>query len=74
MSTSEVLRRRRQPLSPGVVFTAVFVVLSTAMLGYVVTNYGALFRLRLLAVTPLWMLPVMASAREAPRTDAGATS
>jgi hypothetical protein len=31
------------------------------LLGYVVTNYGALFRLRLIAAMPLWLLPLAAT-------------
>ena len=33
------------------------------LVGYVVTNYGTLFRLRLLAVVPFWLLPLVAAPR-----------
>jgi len=40
------------------------VVLSTGLaLGYVVTNFGTLFRLRLMIVVPLWMLALAISYR-----------
>ena len=32
---------------------------SAVLVGYVVTNYGTLFRLRLLAVVPFWLLPLV---------------
>ena len=35
----------------------VILVLTTGVLAYVVTNFGTLFRLRLLALVPLWLLP-----------------
>jgi hypothetical protein len=50
---------RRNPDLPVIVFVVVFAGLTTIALAYVVTNFGTLFRLRLLAVTPLWMLPVL---------------
>jgi hypothetical protein len=54
-----VLRRAapRLALAPSVVFAAALFVLTVAAVAYVVTNYGTLFRLRLLAFTPLWVLP-----------------
>jgi hypothetical protein len=42
---------------PVAAFALVLVVLTTFSMAYVVTNFGTLFRLRLLAVTPLWVLP-----------------
>ena len=45
--------------------TAVLVGGVTAvLLGYVVTNYGTLFRLRLLAAMPIWLLPLAATDDE----------
>lgn len=40
-------------------FLLVLGVVSALLVGYVVTNYGTLFRLRLLAVVPLWLLPLV---------------
>jgi hypothetical protein len=45
--------RRQLPL---VVFLVLLAGLTTITLAYVVTNFGTLFRLRLLAVVPLWAL------------------
>jgi hypothetical protein len=42
---------------PVAIFAIVLVALTTLSMAYVVTNFGTLFRLRLLAVTPLWVLP-----------------
>jgi hypothetical protein len=50
---------RRNPALPVMVFVVVLAALTTVALAYVVTNFGTLFRLRLLAVTPLWMLPAL---------------
>jgi hypothetical protein len=36
----------------------VLVVMTSLLMAYVVTNYGTLFRLRLLSVVPLWVLPL----------------
>ena len=47
------------------VLTAVLVGGVTAvLLGYVVTNYGTLFRLRLIAAMPFWLLPLAATDDE----------
>jgi hypothetical protein len=65
-----VMSARAHGISPGSVFVLVLAILLSASLAYVVTNYGTLFRLRLLAVTPLWMLPVMLpNARAASKND-----
>lgn len=40
-------------------FLLVLGVVSAILVGYVVTNYGTLFRLRLLAVVPFWLLPLV---------------
>jgi hypothetical protein len=42
---------------PIVACLVVILVLTTGVLAYVVTNFGTLFRLRLLALVPLWLLP-----------------
>ena len=48
----------------------VILLLTTGVLAYVVTNFGTLFRLRLLALVPLWLLPPFmypdGSLRDAP--------
>lgn len=43
--------------------------ISAMLVGYVVTNYGTLFRLRLLAVVPFWLLPIVL-ASPAAKADA----
>jgi hypothetical protein len=62
-----VISVRGRGLSPGPMFVLVLAILLTGALAYVVTNYGTLFRLRLLGVTPLWMLPVMIPTARAGR-------
>jgi hypothetical protein len=53
-----LFRTRRQACStPIMIFALVLAVLTTVSLAYVVTNYGTLFRLRLLAAAPIWVLP-----------------
>jgi hypothetical protein len=38
-------------------------VVSAVLMGYIVTNYGTLFRLRLMATIPLWLLPLALADR-----------
>jgi hypothetical protein len=52
-----LLRNNRQPTAV-TIFALVLAALTIVSMAYVVTNYGTLFRLRLLAVTPMWVLPV----------------
>jgi hypothetical protein len=54
-----VLLRATQQVGsrPVAIFALVLAVLTMVSMAYVVTNYGTLFRLRLLAVTPMWVLP-----------------
>jgi hypothetical protein len=47
-------------------FLLVLGVVSALLVGYVVTNYGTLFRLRLLAVVPFWLLPLVLARSAAP--------
>jgi hypothetical protein len=62
-----LLFARRNGISSEAVFVLLFTALMTASLAYVVTNYGTLFRLRLLGVAPFWILPVvMRGAGSAP--------
>lgn len=53
------LRRRRVSMMPAELCVTVLAALMILLLAYVVTNYGTLFRLRLLAVAPLWLLPAV---------------
>jgi hypothetical protein len=49
-----------------VCFLLCFVGATTLLMAYVVTNYGTLFRLRLIIAAPIWILPMsvsMAGAR-----------
>lgn len=50
--------------APQVLFAALMVFLCAILLAYVVTNFGTLFRLRLLAVVPAWLAPLVAASRE----------
>ena len=52
-----------------VTFLLVLSGISTVLMAYVVTNYGTLFRLRLMVTVPLWLLPVVI-ARSDVLTDA----
>jgi hypothetical protein len=52
--------RHRQALRPHLTVAAFVLALgivSALLVGYVVTNYGTLYLLRLMAVVPLWLLP-----------------
>ena len=50
--------RQRRLNRPYVAFILIVSVVTAVSLAYVVTNFGTLFRLRLMAVVPLWMLPL----------------
>jgi hypothetical protein len=53
-----LLRKHQQHGSrPVTVFALVLAAVTVVSMAYVVTNYGTLFRLRLLAVTQIWVLP-----------------
>ena len=55
--------------APVLTFLIVTACVSGLLLAYVVTNYGTLFRLRLMFSSPLWLLPLAVSGRPAgPRT------
>ena len=45
----------------GTVFLVVLACMVGGLLAYVVTNFGTLFRLRLLAIVPAWLLPLAVS-------------
>lgn len=68
-----LLVRNRKALRPVMPFTVLLVTLAsvlTILLAYIVTNYGTLFRLRLMAFTLIWLLPLtLTLPRAAP--DAG---
>ena len=51
-------RGRRSP-DPALLFAVVLAATTGLALAYVVTNFGTLFRLRLLAAAPLWVIPVL---------------
>ena len=61
-------RRRLRGGLPAMAFLALLAIVSALLLGYVVTNYGTLFRLRLLAVVPAWLTP-LAILREVSMRD-----
>ena len=53
-------RRKLQPhMVLLVVFVAVLALITGGSLAYAVTNFGTLFRLRLIAVAPIWLLPAL---------------
>jgi hypothetical protein len=57
---------------PFVVFSLILAGTSAVLLGYVVTNFGSLWRLRSLIAIPLWILAVALAPRaEARGEDAG---
>jgi hypothetical protein len=53
-----VRRRRIGPNVPYVWYSSSLALLTGVLMAYVVTNYGALFRLRLMMAVPVWMLPL----------------
>jgi hypothetical protein len=63
---------RRRGLSSATVFALALGLLLSISMAYVVTNYGTLFRLRLMAMAPFWMLPVMIPNRDHDRPHSAA--
>lgn len=61
-----LVRRRREigERLPFVVFGLILATVTAALLGYVVTNFGTLFRLRHLMSVPVWLLPLALASRE----------
>ena len=53
------LGRGRRTLDPALLFAVVLAAMTCLALAYVVTNFGTLFRLRLLVAAPLWVIPVL---------------
>jgi len=52
-------RRSWRSLDPALLFAVVLAATTCLALAYVVTNFGTLFRLRLMAAAPLWAIPVL---------------
>jgi hypothetical protein len=59
-----VWRARASGKLPLVLFAIILAGVTAAAMAYVVTNFGTLFRLRLLVLAPIWCLPAFLSARE----------
>jgi SAM-dependent methyltransferase len=67
-----LLARRRSAVRdqlPYVGFAVMLAVAAALLMAYIVTNYGTLFRLRLMVAAPLWMLPLALSTRLSRRPD-----
>ncbi len=61
-----VLVRRRSAIRgrlPYVCFMATLGLAAALLMAYIVTNFGTLFRLRVMASVPLWLLPLALSHR-----------
>lgn len=61
-----LLWQRRRDIGAGmplVIFGVVVALSTAAMIGYTVTNFGTLWRLRLLVAVPLWMMVLSLSLR-----------
>lgn len=68
-----LLWRRRRAIGdrlPFVIFVLILAATTAMLLGYVVTNYGTLWRLRSLVAVPLWLLVIALSQREETRRTA----
>ncbi|HEX9368469.1 MAG TPA: hypothetical protein VF921_17695, partial [Vicinamibacterales bacterium] len=69
-----LLVRRRSAVRdrlPYVCFMGTLSIAAALLMAYIVTNFGTLFRLRLMVSVPLWMLP-LALSPPAPRRDGAA--
>ncbi len=62
VSLAVVRRDRIGPHVPYVWFVVSLALVVGLLLGYIVTNFGTLFRLRLMVAVPLWMLPLAVSS------------
>jgi hypothetical protein len=69
-----IMRRVIGDRLPFVVFALVLATTTAMLLGYVVTNYGTLWRLRSLVVVPLWLLVLALSEQTAARVRTTADS
>jgi hypothetical protein len=63
-----MLVRRRAFCPPLAAFTGSLVLVTALALAYVVTNYGTVFRLRLMAAAPFWILPALLVAAASRRS------
>jgi SAM-dependent methyltransferase len=74
VATIAFLVRRRPAVRgrlPYLCFAASLAAAAGLLMAYIVTNFGTLFRLRLMAAAPLWMLPLaLGSRRSDPVEDA----
>jgi hypothetical protein len=70
VATSGWSTRRQLPY---MLFALGLGLVTALLMAYIVTNYGTLFRLRLLATVPLWLVP-LAFRRPAPSGDLSPTS
>ncbi|HSL22714.1 MAG TPA: hypothetical protein VK886_14365 [Vicinamibacterales bacterium] len=64
-----LLWRRRRAVGwhgPSACFALVVSTLSVVLIAYTVTNYGTLFRLRVMIAVPLWLVALAVRDREAP--------
>jgi hypothetical protein len=59
---------------PFVLFVAIFAATTAMLLGYVVTNYGTLWRLRSLVAVPVWMAVVALSKKAGIPRDSAVSS
>ena len=58
VSLTVMHRDRAGPNAPYVWFLVSLAIVVSLLLGYIVTNFGTLFRLRLMVALPFWMLPL----------------
>jgi SAM-dependent methyltransferase len=68
-----ILVRRRSALRGRlsyVCFAAALAVAAAVLMGYIVDNFGTLFRLRVMAAAPIWLLPLALSTRIGERPGA----
>jgi hypothetical protein len=66
-----IVRRRDawRDQAPALLFGLILAVTCVLLMSYVITNFGTLFRLRLIGVAPVWLVPlaVVACRKESPR-------
>lgn len=65
------VRSSRRGLEPAAILAFVLAVVTAGSLAYVVTNYGTLFRLRLLATVPFWTLAALTRGTSGARSEQG---
>jgi hypothetical protein len=77
MAIVGLLVRERHAIGRNIAYVAAVAVLSAllaVLMGYAVTNFGTLFRLRLMVATLIWTLPLALCARGAAAGERPATS